>query len=181
MFLIALCLGLRVNEILALKWTDFNFEIGTVKVQRGVVHGRISGVKTEYSEDELPIHPSLAGALLNWKTRCHETDEGWVFANSETGQPYHAPTIQQDYLRPAGYRIGLDWSVGWHTARHTYRSPLDDSGAPIGVQQKLMRHAQVSTTMDIYSSAYLEAKRAANGVVIGRILPQNSKSQAHVA
>ena len=47
MFTVAICLGLRVNEILALKWSDFNFDAGVVRVQRGVVHGRISGVKTE--------------------------------------------------------------------------------------------------------------------------------------
>ena len=31
---------------------------------------------------------------------------------------------------------------------HTYRAWLDETGAPVGVQQKLMRHAHVSTTMD---------------------------------
>jgi hypothetical protein len=34
--------------------------------------------------------------------------------------------------------------VGWHTFRHTYRSWLDDTGAPIDIQQKTMRHAQVA-------------------------------------
>ena len=53
-------------------------------------------------------------------------------------------------------------SVGWHTFRHTYRSWLDDTGAPMGVQQKLMRHAQISTTMNVYGNALMEAKREAN-------------------
>jgi integrase len=170
-------LGLRVNEILALKWSDFDFDAGIVRVQRGVVHGRISGVKTEYSEDDLPIHPAFASILLDWLTRCAKTEEGWVFPNPNTGKPYHAETIQQDYLRPAGKRIGLNWSLGWHTARHTYRSLLDDAGAPIGVQQKLMRHAQVSTTMDIYGSAYIESKRVANGNVVNLILATRESSQ----
>jgi hypothetical protein len=39
--------------------------------------------------------------------------------------------------------------VGWHTFRHMYRSWLDSTGAPLGVQQKLMRHAQISTTMNV--------------------------------
>lgn len=42
---------------------------------------------------------------------------------------YHAETIQQDYFRPIGERIGFNWFLGWHTARHTYRSLLDDTGA----------------------------------------------------
>jgi integrase len=177
MFTVAVCLGLRVNEILALKWSDFDFEKGTVLVQRGVVHGRISGVKTEYSEDDLPIHPKFAALLLEWRKECPETDDGWVFPNPSTGKPYHAETIQQDYLRPVGRTLGLNHSLGWHAARHSYRSLLDDSGAPIGVQQKLMRHAQISTTMDVYGSAYLEAKRVANGAIVDRFLPQKDNSQ----
>src|SRR2546430_947112 len=43
--------------------------------------------------------------------------------------------------------------VGWHIFRHTYRSWLDDTEAPVGVQQKLMRHAQASTTMNVYGNA----------------------------
>jgi integrase len=50
-------------------------------------------------------------------------------------------------------------SVGWHTFRHSYRSWLDDSGAPVGVQRKLMRHAQVAATMNVYGNALMEAKR----------------------
>jgi integrase len=52
-----------------------------------------------------------------------------------------------------GRKIGLD-RLGWHTFRHSYRSMLDVCGAPIGVQQKLMRHAQVSAAMR-YGNAYM--------------------------
>ena len=61
-------------------------------------------------------------------------------------------------------------SIGWHTFRHTYRSWLDDTGAPMGVQQKLMRHAQISTTMNVYGNALMQAKREANAAVVSRIL-----------
>ncbi|WP_179638124.1 site-specific integrase [Tunturibacter empetritectus] len=54
--------------------------------------------------------------------------------------------------------------------RHTYRSWLDETGAPMGVQQKLMRHAQISTTMNVYGNALIEAKREANAAVVRRIL-----------
>jgi len=39
--------------------------------------------------------------------------------------------------------------LGTHTMRHTYRAWLDSTGEPIGVQQKLMRHADIRTTMNI--------------------------------
>jgi integrase len=60
--------------------------------------------------------------------------------------------------------------IGWDTFRHTYRSWLDDTGAPVGVQQKLMRHAQISTTMNVYGNALMEAKREANTKVVRKAL-----------
>ena len=39
-------------------------------------------------------------------------------------------------------------AIGWHTFRHTYRSWLDETGAPMKVQQELMRHASIQTTMN---------------------------------
>jgi integrase len=51
MVLIAGCLGLRVGEIVALQWRDFDFTGLTLLIQRSVVHGRIGDVKTEYSRD----------------------------------------------------------------------------------------------------------------------------------
>ncbi len=56
--------------------------------------------------------------------------------------------------------------IGWHTFRHTYRSWLDATGAPIGVQQKLMHHARVSTTMNVYGNALMESKREANSKIV---------------
>ncbi len=44
----------------------------------------------------------------------------------------------------------------------------------MGVQQKLMRHAQISTTMNVYGNALMEAKREANASVVSRILGAHS-------
>jgi integrase len=100
-----------------------------------------------------------------------------VFPSHITDRCFHASPIQQDYIRPAGEEMGLD-SVAWHTFRHTYRSWLDATGAPIGVQQKLMRHAQVSTTMNIYGKALMESKRDANSKVVRMaLLPIPQKAQ----
>jgi integrase len=87
---------------------------------------------------------------------------------------------ETDFPVPNGNRLPLHderWdaadkygSIGWHTFRHTYRSWLDDTGAPMGVQQKLMHDAQISTTMNVYGNALMEAKREANAAVVSRIL-----------
>jgi integrase len=66
---VAMCLGLRVSEVLALKWSDFDFENLTLMVVRGVVHGRISDVKTEYSEDMLPLDSAFADVMQEWQKK----------------------------------------------------------------------------------------------------------------
>jgi integrase len=71
-------------------------------------------------------------------------------------------------LQPLAKRNKLD-NVGWHTFRHTYRSWLGDTGAPMGVQQKLMRHADISTTAK-YGDALMESKRKHNSIVVRRAL-----------
>jgi integrase len=169
MVVIAMCLGLRVSEILALKWADFDFEDGSLMITRGTVHGRIGRVKTEYSEDEMPLDPAFAEILLAWQTQCPASEGGWVFPNPNTGGVWHSSVLHGDVLVPMGKKIGLE-RLGWHTFRHSYRSMLDVCGAPIGVQQKLMRHAQVSTTMR-YGNAYMTEKRKAHGAVVQMVLP----------
>jgi integrase len=165
MVIVAQCTGLRVSEILALRWFRINFENLTMVVKQAVVSGRVKGLKTDYSDDELPLDPSFATILLRWRTQCLFSEGDWVFPSPITGRCYHASPIQQDYIRPAGVKAGLWDGIGWHTFRHTYRAWLDATGAPVGVQQKLMRHAQVSTTMNIYGNALMESKRKANSKV----------------
>ncbi len=175
MVLVAQCLGLRVSEILGIEWRDIDFENLTLRITRKVVNGRVGRLKTEYSEEDLPLDPDFATELLRWREQCPASPESWVFPNPGTGRPYYASEIQKDQLRPAGERAGLGANgvpahLGWHTFRHTYRSFLDATGAPIGVQQKLMRHAQVSTTMDVYGTALMDSKRQANSKVVKMVL-----------
>jgi integrase len=170
MVIVAQCLGLRVSEIIALQWQDIDFEQLTITVRRGVVNGHVDEVKSEYSEDLLPLYPDFAGILLDWKARCPVSPDGWIFPNPDTLKPYHASPIQQDYIRKAGRKLGLG-NIGWHTFRHTYRTWLDATGAPMGVQQKLMRHAQIATTMNVYGDALLQSKREANGKVVELLRP----------
>ena len=55
-------------------------------------------------------------------------------------------------------RTGLGDGIGWHTFRHSYRSWLDDTGAPLTVQKELMRHASIQTTMNVYGKAMSSTK-----------------------
>jgi len=168
--LIAGCLGLRVSEIAALKWRDFDFSGLTLLIQRSVVHGRFGDVKTEYSRDCVPLDAALVEVLMLHKARCVPTPEGWLFANPATGRPFHQEEIQKNHLRPAGVEAKIDGDIGWHTFRHSYRSWLDDTGAPLTVQKELMRHASIQTTMNIYGKAMTDSKRQAHSKVVEMVL-----------
>jgi integrase len=58
----------------------------------------------------------------------------------------------------------------WKTFRHSFRSWLDQTDAPIGVQRELMRHASIQTTMNVYGRAMTDGKRQAHGNVVEMIL-----------
>jgi integrase len=61
-------------------------------------------------------------------------------------------------------------SIGWQTLHHTYRSWLNEIGAPMKVQQELMRHASIQTTMNAYGQAMASSKREANSRVVEMVL-----------
>ncbi|MGO9338422.1 MAG: tyrosine-type recombinase/integrase [Terracidiphilus sp.] len=170
MAIVAMCTGLRVSEILALRWEHIDFNAGAMMVQQGVVNGRIGRVKTEASQDEVPLDPAFAEVLLKWKG---DRTEGLVFPSHITGCCYHASIIQKQILKPRGEGIGIP-GLGWHTFRHAYRGFLDETGAPIGVQQKLMRHANVSTTMNVYGNSSLRAKQEANSKVVQMVMKREA-------
>jgi len=55
-------------------------------------------------------------------------------------------TPRADDVQYGGKGAGL-LPIGMHTFRHTCRGWLDSVGTPLGVQQKLMGHADIATTM----------------------------------
>jgi integrase len=73
--------GLRVGELLGLKWSDVDFEQLEIRVTCEVVKQRIERCKTEASKKPVPIDSELAEALWSWRLRCGYNQSGdWVFA-----------------------------------------------------------------------------------------------------
>ena len=109
---------------------------------------------------------------------CYPTKEGWLFANPATGTPYHQEEIQRKHIRPAAKAAGITSKIGWKTFRHSFRSWLDETDAPIGVQRELMRHASIQTTMNVYGRATTESKRQAHTNVIQMVLKKEPQPVA---
>ena len=159
------CLGLRVCELLGLQWGDIDFENLTVKVQRSFVEGAIYPTKTEASSSELPLDQDLAAILRNhWAQADYSAGSDFVFAGA-SGKPRWPDIMLADYIKPAAKRTGIG-NVGWHMFRHSYSTLLHSLGAAPAVQKELLRHADIQTTMNIYTQAVTSAKREAASKVV---------------
>jgi len=154
------CLGLRVCELLGMQWGDIDIESLTVKVQRSLVEGEIYPTKTEASESTLPLDPALAEALLaHQAASVYRADTDFVFAGEE-GKPRWKDCLLADKIKPAAARAGIG-SIGWHTFRHTYSTLLHAFGTTPAVQKELLRHANIQTTLNVYTQAISAEKRRA--------------------
>jgi len=99
----------------------------------------------------------------------HREPCDWVFAN-RAGKPRWQESILHRQIKPAAVRAGVG-KIGWHTFRHSYSSLLRRVGADIKVQQELLRHSTIQSTMNVYTRAMPEGKRAANSVVVRSVMP----------
>ncbi len=170
MAVIAVCLALRASEVAGLQWGDFNWLDGSVLIQRSFVLGGENEVKTQGSRKRLPLDPDLQAVVLQYNTRCEIPGNPWVFVNPATGVPYSMTNAQSNRLEPAGRAAGIGEGLGWHSFRHTYSSLLRALKVDIKVQQELLRHADIRTTMNIYTEAVSESLREANSRIVRLLL-----------
>ena len=166
MVLVAGCLGLRASEVMGLQWQDIDWDELTIMIQRGSVHARVGEVKTITSKKAVPLDPTVATFLLEHRKKsAYSGPTDFIFPSPvNEGKPRWQGTILEDYIKPAAYRAGIG-KVGWHTFRHSYETLLNSHGTDLKVQQELMRHANIQTTLNVYAQAVSEKKReAANNI-----------------
>jgi integrase len=168
MVILALCTGVRCSELVALKWSDFDWQNLSVHIRRAIVSGRVDDVKTEYSEAPLPLDPALAEVIFEWRRKTEfSAASDFVFASPYMAgeKPYTPWNMQHNHLCPTAVKAGLG-PIGWHTLRHTYRAWLGDNGEPLTVQKELMRHASIQTTLNTYGGGMMHSMREAHGRVV---------------
>jgi len=175
MSIVAASLGLRASEMLGLRWEDFDWKSLRVKIQRSWVYGRVEDVKTEGSEKWLPLDTNLADILRRHREKMPDTllGTGWVLVSPFTGKPWWAYKLVRYHLRPAAEKAKIG-RIGWHTFRHTYSTLLHAYGTDMKVQQELLRHSDIRTTMNIYTHTVSPALREANSKVVRMILPEKN-------
>ncbi|MHB8539875.1 MAG: tyrosine-type recombinase/integrase [Candidatus Acidiferrales bacterium] len=172
MSILATCLGLRASELFGLRWEDIDWKGLRVKIQRSWVYGRVEAVKTEGSEKWLPLDSNLGDILQRRQQQMPDEllRTGWVFVNPSSGKPWWPHKFVRFHLRPAAEKADIG-RIGWHTFRHTYSTLLHAYGTDMKVQQELLRHSDIRTTMNIYTHTVSPALREANSKVVRMILP----------
>jgi len=175
MAFVSVCVGLRVSELLALKWRDVDWLGAKLNIERGIVKQIVDDVKTDSSRKSLTIDNALLEVLKRWKqTTQFSADEDWIFASPvKLGNLPYSYTGFWRELERASKEAGIG-HLGTHAFRHTYRSWLDAVGTPIAVQQKLMRHSDIRTTMNIYGDVVTDEMAKSHSKVVGLALSRSA-------
>jgi integrase len=172
--------GLRRGEIAGLRWSDVNFDEGTITVARSRVE--LGGGPTTVVENEpktlssrrtLPLDDGLAAVLKRASARYAQerlvlgaahADAGYV-ASNEAGQPYTPGCLTHMWRKLAG--VAGVRPIRLHDARHSCGTALHLRGVPLAVIAKWLGHADPSITARIYAHSQDEALRDAAKTLSG--------------
>jgi integrase len=160
--------GLRLMELLGLRWMDVDFDEGEIRVRHQLSRkGGLAPVKSESGERDVTLRPELARVLREWKAASRFKLPGsYVFA-SETGGPLAWRNVERRGMDaafeaavkakrlPAGRRKPV-----LHDCRHTFGSMLIREGHDVYTVKREMGHANASTTLDVYAGEFDKARTA---------------------
>jgi integrase len=143
-FLAAAFTGLRMGELLALRWGEVDFAAETIRVVRGVTVGGESSPKSGKARS-VPMVNEVATALARLSQRERfTTDSDLVFAGAAGGH------LDSKDLR-AAYKAALDRAglrrLRFHDLRHTFGTRAVEKAESILELKEWMGHANVQTTM----------------------------------
>lgn len=177
-FLLDLGTGLRVGELLGLRWQDVNLDDKVIRVKQAISRVRnedgptktmlqFQSLKTEKSQRSIPMPDYIAAKLKQHKAKQNQerlrAGSGYqnldlVFC-SELGQPVDPRNFTRKFYQLIA-KAGLK-RTNLHALRHTYATRLLEMNEHPKVVQELLGHSQISLTLDTYSHVLPELKQAA--------------------
>jgi integrase len=187
LFTVALACGLRQSEALGLRWGDAQLDTGAVAIQRTLQ--RVNGAfaffppKTARSRRTISLPVPVAASLRQHAIRQLEerraVDAAWegekwgdLMFTDELGRPlayYHVRRRFYNLLRLAGLP-----QMRYHDLRHGAASLMAAQGVPARVAMEILGHAQISTTMNIYTHVAPELQKEAAERMAGALWPEVS-------
>jgi integrase len=148
-----------------------------IRISKRWAKGEDGDTKNEASNGYVPMHPVLADYLKEWHSITpHAKETDFVFPSLKTfGKvPLSSSIFVQDHLRPAAISAGVEIAkgqrFGTHNLRHSLSTWLVNQGkvAPKTVQG-MLRHANVKTTLGLYTQDDRDEKQAAQGAFLSAV------------
>lgn len=168
-FGIYLCLhtGLRIGEICALKWNDFNFNNKTLYINKTMsrIYNTatesnhktkiiIDTPKTQTSDRIIPLPDFLIEPLIQRK-QCAVTDDSYFLTGS---QKFIEPRTYYAKYKRFLNNNGLH-SYSFHALRHTFATRCIEIGFDPKTLSEILGHSDVKVTLDRYVHPSMDLKR----------------------
>ena len=165
-FYVEVMTGLRRGEICGIKWSDIDFNEGTLCIKRSVSTKEGGGVsigetKTDAGVRTIIMPPSVATLL--WKKRSDAINE-WVFPHyTNPSDPLH-PSSAYKKLKTLLKRLELPL-LRFHDLRHTFATQATDGGVDPKSLAGILGHTDASFTLDTYTHVTSDMQRGASAIV----------------
>jgi integrase len=171
LYVLAVYLGLRRGELLALRWSDIDLDDRALTVRHTLqrVGGELifKAPKTRSSHRTIPLPAPCVDALKSHaakqaaerlKAGTQWVDDDMVFG-TRIGTPMEPDNISRSWYKVR--KVLGEPAPRFHDMRHTCVSLLLAEGTPPHVVQQIVGHSAIDVTMTIYAHTSLEEKRAA--------------------
>lgn len=157
---LAVLSGLRRGELFALRWQDIDEQARLLTVREAVYDGAFGTPKTEAGLRQIPLSDSALRFIAEWKLCAKRTQPNDLVFSTRLGKPISPNNVLRRSIFRACEALDLPHAT-WLTFRRTYSSWSHDKGVPGKVVAQLMGHANVDTTLNVYTQVLDGSLRAA--------------------
>jgi len=160
MVLLGLLTGMRIGEILGLRWQDVDPMSCQLRIRQTIYRGAINTPKTKGSWRILPLPRVVLRALIAMRPDPAQCAEETLVFRTRQGTALSDSNLLRRHLKPAGRSMGASW-LSWHTLRRTHATMLQMAGGTLKDAQAQLGHTKLSTTLEIYTFPVPEHQRMA--------------------
>ena len=154
---IILCLysGLRIGELIALQWSDIDFEKGILTVSKSCHDGKVGLIigepKTSTSRRMIPLPKQLLPILRSVKKRSASP-----FVVSSNGKPVSVRSYQRSFELLLK-KLNIPHK-GFHSLRHTFATRAIECGMDVKTLSEILGHKNPTVTLNRYAHSLMEHK-----------------------